>query len=192
MRYFETQTGDFVAIEMTARFAVYDVSPSEGVKFHVEAVTSSISVVCGSYDSEADAEHAKLAVVLWAINDDTRLFSFKREESPAWKLSRLGPGLIDLIESAEAYRQMQERKATTQAEKDFAFENNHTLKCRRDYVKPESGEPNQEWIRGKCPDCGQVLVSNCYQVPGQTRSIVCWDCWNSLGPEPTCKYSKTL
>ena len=54
-----------------------------------------------------------------------------------------------------------------------------------------SGRPRPEWIRGKCPQCGDDLVSNCYYVGGRGY-LVCWECWNSLGDNPACNYRKIL
>jgi len=51
--------------------------------------------------------------------------------------------------------------------------------------------PRPEWIRGKCPDCGDDLVSNCYYVGGRGY-LICWECWSSLGGEPQCNYRKIL
>ena len=51
--------------------------------------------------------------------------------------------------------------------------------------------PDPEWVRGKCPQCGDDLVSNCYYVGGRGY-LVTWDCWASLGSQPTCNYRKVL
>jgi hypothetical protein len=39
--------------------------------------------------------------------------------------------------------------------------------------------------------CGQPPVSNCYYVGGRGY-LVTWDCWASLGTDPTCSYRKVL
>lgn len=51
--------------------------------------------------------------------------------------------------------------------------------------------PRPEWVRGKCPTCGDDIVSNCYYVGGRSY-IICWECWSSLGPKPTCSYRHVL
>jgi hypothetical protein len=51
--------------------------------------------------------------------------------------------------------------------------------------------PRPEWVRGQCPQCGDDLVSNCYYVGGRGY-LICWDCWASLKPTPTCTYRKVL
>ena len=53
------------------------------------------------------------------------------------------------------------------------------------------GRPRPDWIRGKCPQCGDDLVSNCYYVGGRGY-LVCWECWSSLGDQPACSYRKIL
>lgn len=53
------------------------------------------------------------------------------------------------------------------------------------------GRPKAEWVRGICPQCGQPLVSNCYYIGGRGY-LVTWDCWASLGMNPTCRYRKVL
>lgn len=51
--------------------------------------------------------------------------------------------------------------------------------------------PDPEWVRGRCPDCGDDLVSNLYYVGGKGY-ILCWECWGSLGENPACWYRKVL
>lgn len=52
--------------------------------------------------------------------------------------------------------------------------------------------PDPEWVRGVCPSCGEVVVSNCYHVGGRGYIIV-WECWGSLQwPAPTCDYRRIL
>lgn len=55
----------------------------------------------------------------------------------------------------------------------------------------DGGRPKEEWVRGTCPECGDVLVSNCYYVQGKGYLIV-WECWSALADEPTCAYRKVL
>jgi hypothetical protein len=55
----------------------------------------------------------------------------------------------------------------------------------------ENGRPDPEWVRGKCPVCGDDLVSNLYYVGGKGY-LVRWECWASLGESPKCEYSRVL
>jgi hypothetical protein len=55
----------------------------------------------------------------------------------------------------------------------------------------ENGRPDPEWVRGKCPVCGDDLVSNLYYVGGKGY-LVRWECWASLGKDPQCEYSRVL
>jgi hypothetical protein len=55
----------------------------------------------------------------------------------------------------------------------------------------ENGRPDPEWVRGKCPVCGDDLVSNLYYVGGKGY-LVRWECWASLGESPNCEYSRVL
>ncbi len=51
--------------------------------------------------------------------------------------------------------------------------------------------PKPDWVRGRCPDCGDHLVSNCYYVGGRGY-VICWECWSSLSGRPTCSYRKVI
>ena len=51
--------------------------------------------------------------------------------------------------------------------------------------------PEPDWVRGKCPRCGEALVSNCYYVAGRGYLIL-WECWASLADQPTCDYRRVL
>jgi hypothetical protein len=51
--------------------------------------------------------------------------------------------------------------------------------------------PDPAWVRGKCPHCGDVVVSNLYYVGGQGY-LLRWECWSSLGEEATCDWRKVL
>ncbi len=51
--------------------------------------------------------------------------------------------------------------------------------------------PDPAWIRGKCPKCGDAVISNLYYVGGKGY-ILRWECWNSLGDDATCNYRKVL
>jgi len=59
-------------------------------------------------------------------------------------------------------------------------------------VRHEEGErPDPQSVRGRCPECGDDLVSNLYYVPGEGYLIV-WSCWRSLAETPCCGYQKVL
>ncbi len=51
--------------------------------------------------------------------------------------------------------------------------------------------PAPEWVRGRCPECGDHLISNCYYCAGRGY-IICWECWSSLKEQPTCSYRKVI
>lgn len=53
--------------------------------------------------------------------------------------------------------------------------------------------PDAHWVRGRCPECGEEVVSNCYWQGGK-GCIIINQCWASLGPpeERTCTYQKVL
>lgn len=51
--------------------------------------------------------------------------------------------------------------------------------------------PDPEWVRGTCPACGAELVSNSYYIGGKGYILV-WECWQRLGPSPTCDYRRVL
>ena len=51
--------------------------------------------------------------------------------------------------------------------------------------------PDPDWVRGRCPLCGEDVVSNCYYVGGKGYIIV-WECWASLGETATCDYRRVL
>jgi hypothetical protein len=58
-------------------------------------------------------------------------------------------------------------------------------------AKVLNNPPRPEWVRGVCPQCGAPVVSNSYYVGGKGYWIV-WECWLSLGANPSCKYRKVL
>lgn len=61
-------------------------------------------------------------------------------------------------------------------------------------AQPISGpaaRPDAEWVKGRCPTCGDDVVSNCYYVGGKGYIIV-WECWAGLGERPTCSYRRVL
>jgi hypothetical protein len=53
------------------------------------------------------------------------------------------------------------------------------------------GRPDPKWVRGKCPECGDDLVSNLYYIGGKGYLIV-WECWGSLNEDPRCTYRRVL
>jgi hypothetical protein len=56
----------------------------------------------------------------------------------------------------------------------------------------KDGRPDPQWVRGRCPECGDDLVSNLYYIGGKGYLMV-WECWSSLGEEPRrCQYRRVL
>ncbi len=74
---------------------------------------------------------------------------------------------------------------------DIILDTNAAIESVRQTNETDNGRPRPEWIRGKCPQCGEDLVSNCYYVGGRGYLIV-WDCWASLRESPACSYRKVL
>ena len=74
---------------------------------------------------------------------------------------------------------------------DTILETNAAVESVRQTFDGSSDRPRPEWVRGQCPQCGEELVSNCYYVGGKGY-LVTWDCWASLGKDPTCRYRKVL
>jgi hypothetical protein len=64
------------------------------------------------------------------------------------------------------------------------------------YPSGENGErPPAKWIRGKCPECGDDLVSNLYYVvrgEGKGSYLIAWECWSSLSSPQKCTYRRYL
>jgi len=56
-----------------------------------------------------------------------------------------------------------------------------------------SGErPDPQSVRGRCPECGDDLVSNLYYIPGEGY-LIRWECWSSLSEDAArCQYRKVL
>jgi hypothetical protein len=54
-------------------------------------------------------------------------------------------------------------------------------------------QPDPVNVRGTCPYCGDLLVSNAYYQPG-TGYVILIECWASLQPAelPTCKYRRQI
>ncbi len=55
----------------------------------------------------------------------------------------------------------------------------------------ENGRPDPQWVRGRCPECGDDLISNMYFSLGDGY-IIRWECWNSRGDDPQCSYRRVL
>jgi hypothetical protein len=51
--------------------------------------------------------------------------------------------------------------------------------------------PAPQSVRGRCPECGDDLVSNLYYIAGEGY-LIRWECWSSLSEEPACRYQKVL
>ena len=54
-----------------------------------------------------------------------------------------------------------------------------------------SCSPSPELVRGRCPECGDHLLSNCYYCAGRGY-IITYECWSSLNERPTCSYRKVI
>jgi DNA-directed RNA polymerase subunit M/transcription elongation factor TFIIS len=52
-------------------------------------------------------------------------------------------------------------------------------------------EPAESQIRGKCPECGDHLVSNLYYIAGEGY-LIKWECWGGTSRGTNCKYSRVL
>jgi hypothetical protein len=59
------------------------------------------------------------------------------------------------------------------------------------FEPPRAKRPDPAWVRGRCPLCGDDVVSNLYYFGGKGY-LVRWECWSSLGEEPSCGYRKDL
>ena len=62
---------------------------------------------------------------------------------------------------------------------------------RKEGAAARKERPDPDWVRGRCPMCGEDVVSNCYYVGGKGYIIV-WECWGSLGDTPDCDYRRVL
>ena len=72
-----------------------------------------------------------------------------------------------------------------------AVESTRSTESVRQVYDKAAGQPNPEWVRGVCPQCGEPVVSNCYYVGG--KGYICtWECWASLHDPPTCGYRKVI
>lgn len=57
--------------------------------------------------------------------------------------------------------------------------------------RTDDGRPDPQWVRGRCPECGDDLVSNLYYIGGKGY-VIRWECWGSLQENPQCHYKKVL
>ena len=48
-----------------------------------------------------------------------------------------------------------------------------------------------KWVRGECPGCGALVISNMHHIRGKGYLVV-WSCENSMGENPTCSYRRVL
>lgn len=79
----------------------------------------------------------------------------------------------------------------TLLETNQILETNAAVESVRQVYDKALDRPRPEWVRGVCPQCGSELVSNCYYVGG--RGYICaFECWASLGDNPTCGYRKII
>lgn len=53
------------------------------------------------------------------------------------------------------------------------------------------GRPDPAWTRGKCPVCGDDVVSNLYYIAGRGY-LIRWECWSALRERPSCDYRRVL
>ena len=51
--------------------------------------------------------------------------------------------------------------------------------------------PDPAWVRGRCPECGDELVSHLYSKRNEGY-VIQWECWASQGESPSCGYKKVL
>lgn len=57
--------------------------------------------------------------------------------------------------------------------------------------KPTTNRPDPAWVRGRCPKCGNELVSHLYYQRGEGY-VIAWECWGSQSEPKTCDYKKVL
>lgn len=59
--------------------------------------------------------------------------------------------------------------------------------CKFNTPHDRSIEPPPGLIRGRCPHCGDHLVSHIYWA--ESRGYICkWKCWESIAINPKCDY----
>jgi hypothetical protein len=51
--------------------------------------------------------------------------------------------------------------------------------------------PDPAWVRGRCPECGDEIVSHLYYIAKQGY-VLKWRCWSAEGESPTCSWEKVL
>lgn len=74
---------------------------------------------------------------------------------------------------------------------DRLLETNAAVESIRQSYDGTSDRPHPDWVRGTCPQCGDQLVANAYYVGGRGY-LVCWECWSSLGENPSCQYRRII
>lgn len=69
------------------------------------------------------------------------------------------------------------------------------LTVRKTHTTPVEARPTDRpdpaWVRGRCPECGDELVSHLYYVHGKGY-LIQWECWASQGESPRCGYKLVL
>jgi len=55
---------------------------------------------------------------------------------------------------------------------------------------PTLPRPDPEWVRGRCPLCGEEVVSNYHYIGGKGH-VVIWECWASIQGKG-CDYRRVL
>ena len=59
-------------------------------------------------------------------------------------------------------------------------------------LPPLAERPDPDWVRGDCPLCGEVLVSNMQYSPDMGYLVV-WTCWrNTMTDGGDCDFRKVL
>lgn len=58
-------------------------------------------------------------------------------------------------------------------------------------VEGKDERPDPKWVRGRCPDCGEDLVSNLYYIEGKGYLCV-WECWSYRREDSECTYRRVL
>lgn len=53
------------------------------------------------------------------------------------------------------------------------------------------GGAEAAWVRGRCPLCGDFVVSNTYYIDGRGY-LIAWECAASLSEPVTCDYRRIL
>jgi len=51
--------------------------------------------------------------------------------------------------------------------------------------------PDPDTIRARCPCCDGIVVSQLVYTRGKGY-FVTWQCWEAMGPRPTCNYKRVL